>query len=181
MLIRLMKFNFTLEYTKGINLTVADALSGSPANSTSIDIVQQQLEEDIEIHLVSVRSPWPASDKFLNKIRDKTSSDVQPRCVVKYVQEGWSEFKQDVKLAARNFFPIRDELSYWENILLKGDQCVVPFALREKIHAGHLGVTKCKERARQAVWWPRIAPDICDKVSACHECIKSGHHKEENH
>ncbi|GFR95779.1 Pol polyprotein [Elysia marginata] len=176
MLIRLMRFNFTLEYTKGINLTVADALSRSPVNSTSIDTVQQQLEEDIETHLGSGRSSWPASDKFLNKIRDKTSSDVQLSYVIKYVQEGWPEFKQDVKLAAGNFFPIRGELSCLENILLKGNQIVVPFELREevleKIHASHLGVTKCKERARQAVWWPRIASDICEKVSTCHECIE---------
>ncbi|GFR87687.1 Pol polyprotein [Elysia marginata] len=144
-----MRFNFTLEYTKEINLTVADALSGSPVNSTSIDTVQQQLEEDIETHLISVRSSWPASDKFLNKIRNKRSLDVQLRCVMKYVQNGWPEFKQDAKLAARNFFPIRGELSCWENIFHKGDQIVVPFELREevleKIHAGHLGVIKCKE------------------------------------
>ncbi|GFR84879.1 hypothetical protein ElyMa_000682500 [Elysia marginata] len=83
-----MRFNFILEYTKGINLTVADAQSRSPVNSTSFDTVQQQLEEDIEAHLDSViRSPWPTSDKFLNKIRDKTNSDVQLSCVIKYVQE----------------------------------------------------------------------------------------------
>ncbi|GFO39972.1 Pol polyprotein [Plakobranchus ocellatus] len=124
----------------------------------------------------SVRSSWPSSDQFLNKIREQTKSDPSFSCVMKYVLEGWPELKRDVKLAARNFFPIRGELSCWENILLKGGQIVVPFALREdileKIHAGHLGVTKCKERAKQAVWWPRIASDICDKVSACHECTE---------
>ncbi|GFS12543.1 Pol polyprotein [Elysia marginata] len=93
-----------------------------------------------------------------------------------YVQEGWPVFKQDIKLAARKFFAIRGELSCWHGILLKGDRIVVPLELREevldKIHAGHLGMTMCKESARQAVWWPRIGADICNKISACHTCIE---------
>ncbi|GFO48006.1 Pol polyprotein [Plakobranchus ocellatus] len=114
------------------------------------------LEEDIEAYLDSVRSSWPASDQFLNKIREQTKSDPSLSCVMKYVLEGWPEFKQDVKLTARNSFPIRGELSCWENILLKREQIVVPFALREdileKIHAGHLGVTQCKEREQSKLF-----------------------------
>ncbi|GFR84157.1 retrovirus-related Pol polyprotein from transposon opus, partial [Elysia marginata] len=109
-------------------------------------------------------------------MREKTKSDIALSCVMTYVQEGWPEFKQDIKLAARNFFAIRGELSCWQGILLKGDRIVIPLELREevldKIHAGPLGMTKCKEIARQAVWWPRIGADICDNISACHTCIE---------
>ncbi|GFO48548.1 Pol polyprotein [Plakobranchus ocellatus] len=51
MLTHLLRFNFTLKYTKGINLVVADALSRSPVNPQAIDTVQMLLEEDIEAYL----------------------------------------------------------------------------------------------------------------------------------
>ena len=39
----------------------------------------------------------------------------------------------------------------------------------EKLHSAHQGITKCRERARQSVWWPNISKDL---VKDCPECIK---------
>ena len=43
----------------------------------------------------------------------------------------------------------------------------------EKLHQGHQGKTKCKQRARQSIWWPRISQDIEDRVQKCLTCLKS--------
>jgi len=42
-----------------------------------------------------------------------------------------------------------------------------------KIHIGHQGITKCKDRARQSVWWPGISRELEDLVRNCHECCKA--------
>ena len=40
----------------------------------------------------------------------------------------------------------------------------------EQLHTGHLGITKCKGRAYNSVWWPSITTQVeamCNKCSTC--------------
>ena len=39
-----------------------------------------------------------------------------------------------------------------------------------KIHHGHLGMTKCRARAQQSVWWPGLILAIQDMVGNCKTC-----------
>ena len=38
------------------------------------------------------------------------------------------------------------------------------------IHSSHLGVEKCKRRARDVMFWPGMAAQIQDTVANCHIC-----------
>ena len=40
------------------------------------------------------------------------------------------------------------------------------------IHESHFGVEKCKSRARELLYWPRISSDIESIVSECDICFK---------
>ena len=42
-----------------------------------------------------------------------------------------------------------------------------------KLHTGHLGITKCQERAKQFVWWLRIGKHIEEEVQKCLVCSQS--------
>ena len=61
-------------------------------------------------------------------------------------------------------------------LLLKGCQLVIPLSLRgeilDRIHSGHQGITKCRARARQAVWWPGMSREIEEIVRNCATCAK---------
>ena len=60
---------------------------------------------------------------------------------------------------------------------MRGGRIIIPFSLCQemigKIHAGHQGITKCQERARQSVWWPRMSKELEDRVKNCPECCKA--------
>ena len=42
----------------------------------------------------------------------------------------------------------------------------------QKIHEGHLGTTKCKDRARRLLYSPRMSHDITDLISKCNTCLR---------
>ena len=69
-----------------------------------------------------------------------------------------------------------NELSVCNNLLIRGDRVVIPPTLQrdvvEKLHSGHQGTTKCRERAKHSVWWPGITKDIENIVSDCTMCCK---------
>jgi hypothetical protein len=39
-----------------------------------------------------------------------------------------------------------------------------------KIHEGHLGMVKCKQRARDVLYWPGLARELEEKGSKCQVC-----------
>lgn len=62
-----------------------------------------------------------------------------------------------------------------DGILMRGSRIVIPKALQEemlqRIHtSGHQGITKCRERARQSVWWPGLSTQLEEVVKACKTC-----------
>ena len=63
---------------------------------------------------------------------------------------------------------------------MRGNRILIPSSLQqetlEQIHSGHQGIIKCKERARQAVWWLGITSQIKEKVRKCKIC--SQHQRE---
>lgn len=43
--------------------------------------------------------------------------------------------------------------------------------MKEIIHDGHNGIERCKNRARQSIYWPGINAEIKDLVSRCSLCL----------
>nr|XP_037275983.1 uncharacterized protein LOC119168691 [Rhipicephalus microplus] len=70
--------------------------------------------------------------------------------------------------------PYAEELSVVNGVVLKGCKVVVPKSMRaeiiERIHEGHLGMNKCKARARRLVFWPGMSSDIEQRALTCSVC-----------
>jgi hypothetical protein len=74
------------------------------------------------------------------------------------------------------YYQYRAELSVVDGLVFKGERLIIPSSMwkeiKEKIHQGHMGIEKCKVRARQVVFRPGINAEITEIVSRCPACIK---------
>lgn len=90
------------------------------------------------------------------------------------IQKGWPESKSNCPKRIQDYWNHRAELTVVDDIIFKGSKFVIPSSLRkvmlQKIHEGHLGEVKCKRRAREVMYWPRINLDIHQTTASCELC-----------
>lgn len=170
LLMRLMRFNAIAEYAPGKKLAVADALSRGPeqhfGNGASHD--------DVAAHIDAVVCQVPATPQRMKEIKQHTAEDLQLQTVLSFIRHGWPEYIEKMPETVRDFYQVRGELSELEGLVVRGCRIVIPANMREmileKIHDGHQGLVKCRERASQSVWWPRMSEQITTKVQQCAFC-----------
>ena len=60
---------------------------------------------------------------------------------------------------------------------------VIPKSLQkdilDRLHSGHQGIAKCRERAKQSVWWPGLSTQLLQMVEKCETCAKERLHNRE--
>jgi hypothetical protein len=170
LLMRLMRFNCKAEHQPGKNLVISDALSRHPMKNTGKSV----LEDEVEVHVGSVKENWPVSDTMMDKIREASSSDEMLKLTSFYTLNGWPRYYDDLPQGMNDYYSERGMLSVMNGVLTHGDRIVIPQSLRQdvlvRIHEGHQGIVKCRERARSSVWWPGITKDIKQLVSGCAIC-----------
>ncbi|GBM33339.1 Uncharacterized protein K02A2.6 [Araneus ventricosus] len=53
---------------------------------------------------------------------------------------------------------------------------IIPESMKSEIlkaiHEGHLGITKCRARAKESIWWPGLSTKIKRMISSCDSCSK---------
>ena len=74
---------------------------------------------------------------------------------------------------AQPYYSPRGHLSIHDRLITYDDRLIIPRCLRadvlQKIHEGHQGITKCRERV---CWWPKIGEEIVQIVQQCAYCQK---------
>lgn len=170
--IRLMRYVYTIKYTPGKDLVVADALSRNPLK---IDSNLEELEHEVEAQVRLVIKSLPVKDEFLNQIAEAQNEDVICKKLIEYCQTQWPR-KDKLPLLLAPYYQYRFDLSYNEGFLLKGTRLVIPSVLQTKclkfIHTGHQGIVKCRKRAQMSVWWIGLSTQIQDLVRTCSNCVE---------
>ena len=171
LLIRMMRFSPTVKYVPGKDLVLADALSRAPMPCHPLD---SQLAEEVEAYMEMVEKK-SVGPEGLNQLRKATDEDKTMQSVIAFTRTGWPKYSKELTPELRKFFELQAHLSVTEDgLLLYDDRIYVPRSQQEmvltKIHEGHQGITKCRERAKSSVFWTGISEDIQNMVKNCNVC-----------
>uniref|UniRef100_A0A1A8L2U7 Gypsy retrotransposon integrase-like protein 1 n=1 Tax=Nothobranchius pienaari TaxID=704102 RepID=A0A1A8L2U7_9TELE len=169
MLLQLQRYDIKIVHRPGKDIPVADTLSRKPLLDQD-----STLSEGMEDQIHSVINSLPVSDKKLSEIQAATRCDPQLTLLRQTVQDGWPEDRKKCPKTLLDFWNFRDEISHFHGIIFKGDKIIVPTAPRnnmlERIHTGHMGIERSKQRVRDALFWPGMGRDITATVENCSIC-----------
>uniref|UniRef100_A0A8C5MRX3 Gypsy retrotransposon integrase-like protein 1 n=1 Tax=Leptobrachium leishanense TaxID=445787 RepID=A0A8C5MRX3_9ANUR len=169
MVMKLQRYDLTVKYKPGKEIPMADTLSRVfPDGHEARD--EPDLEEQVHTVLVNI----PISDVRLEMIRQDTKQDKVLEKLIRVMCNGWPEKRKKLCPELQGFWPVRNELSIHTDIIFMGDCILIPKAQQaevlDQIHQGHLGITLCKRRAREVIYWPNLDLDIESLVEKCETC-----------
>jgi len=170
---RLMQYDYEIKHVPGKQLLIADALSRAPRGP---DTHKWEMEEESQAYINLIVETLPATERRLQEIRIHLESDATLQQVMTYVKHGWPEYIAQLPGPLQPYWKARGEMTIHNNLLLKDSRIVMPTAMRvdilDKIHAAHQGISKCRERAKNSVWWPGLSKELEDLVRSCPVCNK---------
>ncbi|UYV83322.1 K02A2.6-like, partial [Cordylochernes scorpioides] len=171
---RMLQFSFHIFHTPGKDLITADALSRQPLPGHLPE--DEELQEEVEHFVRSIVLHQSTTDDRLAKIALNQKLEPTLQNVAFYSKNGWPA-KCQLSPLERSFYDVRDEIGEENGLLMRGLRVIIPSNMRKdvlnRIHAGHQGITKCRARAKDHVWWPGIGQEIQDMVKTCEKCIEN--------
>ena len=171
MMLILQWYDLKVKYVPGSEPYVADALSRAYLEETKESFIP-----DLEVNEVQLTAHLPISQERYSKFQQATAADPTLKALGTVVRNGWPCHKQELPLAVREDWSCRDEISEIDGLLFKAQKLIVPQSKRkemlELIHESHQGIVKCKQRARDVLFWPGMSSQIEEKVSQCSLCAQ---------
>ena len=91
------------------------------------------------------------------------------------IYHGWPDSRKETPECLYPYFDLRDELTVRGELVFKGQQLVVPAALRKELmavtRATDIGIEGCIRRAPNTLYWPRMSTKLKEYVSKCDVCL----------
>ena len=172
-MIRIFVYHITVRYIPGVTNQLADCLSilGAqkiPSSYQSCTFIR------LQVNLY-------ARNESLNDIRIATQEDDELALLKHTIMHGWPSTIRDVPSEIQPYCTFREELTVEDGVVLKGTHIVIPHqkyqATLQLIHEGHLGLGKCKLRAKDKVYWSGLNDQFEKIILNCELCLKYSHSK----
>ena len=157
MMLSLQPYDLQVKYVPGKFMYLADALS------QALLPIQDAAEEDPDLDYVvhSIIKNLPVTTSKLEEFKDATAQDSTLKTVATCCQHGWPRAQRNVPVDVRKYWHIRDTLHFSAGIVFTNCRIVVPSKLQPEmlklIHESYFGIEKCKARAREQLYWPRMS------------------------
>ena len=167
-LIRTMPYNFTVCYLPGLGNQLADCWSRVGGLQDSIKLPK--------LSIYQITSQLNARSDSLQQLCE-ASQVYDTLAIFKYtIQKGWPSTIKELSSEIQPYWIFKEELTIEDGLILKGTRIVVTSTKQVEIlkciHEGHLGVTKCKLRAKETVYWPGLNDQLEKLVLNCQLCLK---------
>ena len=121
MLLKLQKYDYTIQYIPDKDMVLTDRLSRFPSRKDNTPI---ELHQNIQtLHFNS---------DLLNLIRSAIERDLVHVAVYRLTLNSWPDRMRDVPHIACHFWGTRDELTIEEGALLKGKRVCIPPELPDR-------------------------------------------------
>ena len=163
MLLRLQRYDYTIRYRPGKEMTLADSLSRLP-----ISTQHHEIELDVRVCLIQFSNPR------LEELRVATRQDSTLSRLMDIIFNGFPAYMRDLHNDVRPFWSFRDELCVEDGVILKGSRVIVPEQLQQQylteVHTGHQGITRSQQRVKSSIYWPGIDKDIEKVIRDCELC-----------
>ena len=134
-------------------------------------------EIPLDITINHVHTTPDRKTEFQTLIQD----DLLLQSLTEMIIAGWPDNINDVPHALCPYHGHRNILTVEDGLIPQGEALIIPPSEREKmlqaIHEGHIGISKCQNRARHCVYWSRVNSDIKCLVKSCPTC--QHHHPQE--
>ena len=168
MRLKCLYYDFQLVYKPGRELIIADTLSRA-------QLAEQYITDNHEVEQVSELTELIIPTELQRQnIKALTKSDVTLQALVTVLQTEWPASRKLCPDSIKPFWNEKDNLIEYDGLIFKGQQLVIPTALRltimKEVHSGHFGIVKCLEMAKAAVYWPGYTLQIRDMVESCSLC-----------
>ena len=171
MILRLMKYDLEIQYKPGKELNIPDTLSRS-----SINLDKEEVDKELNLIVHTVVKNLPISDEKKEILRKLTESDEVLCLVKKYMESDWPKNIKSVQTVVKPYYNIKNYLNECGGLLFFEDRLIIPSKARmwllRIVHEGHLGIVKCKNRARECMYWPGINKDLEIMINNCEICEK---------
>ena len=133
----------------------------------------ETLISDLEVNEVHLTTNLPISPEKYVELQQATDTDPVVQAFSSIIQHAWPKSKEDVPNAVRQYWDYWDELSSVDGLLFRAQQLTAPHSwgkeMLDRIHESHQGIVKCKQRARDILFWPGMSSQIEDKCSICNQ------------
>ena len=160
MMLKVSDYDLKVGYLPGKKQVLANTISRASLNELQAD------EDEIQVNVLERIS---ISEPKYTELQQKTANEFHELYAM--IQARWPETKRQVPHSIREYWESRDELAVLDGVIDRGMKIVVLPSMRPAmlalIHGTHLGIVKCKQRAREALYWPGMSAQIEDKVKDC--------------
>lgn len=127
MLLQLQKYSLEVHFVSGKDIPVSDFLSRQSLPDTN-----PMLIEGLDLHVHAIKQQLFVTDNRLESIKNEIKKDRQMQNLKQTIICGWPESRAECDPTVLEYWNHRDELSFEDDLIFRGQKLIIPADLRSK-------------------------------------------------